>query len=72
MRKLKMSLSLLGSISSTCLRAAYMPTDPESTKSCHFCALGSARVKAAHKMLVKLTLVYFEIWVAKQYGDDDD
>ena len=48
----------LGSISSTCLGSAFTLTDPQSAKSCltwlPFC-LGSACVKAASKMLVKLT-----------------
>ena len=53
----------LGSISSTCLRPALMRKDPESAKSCLtrlslFALLGSARIKAARKMLVKLTPVY--------------
>ena len=49
-----------GSISSTCLCAAFTRTDPESAKSCltsmsFFALLGSVPVKAACKMLVKLT-----------------
>ncbi len=50
----------LGSISPTCLRAASTRTDPQIVQiqpSCQylFAHLGSARVKTAHKMLVKLT-----------------
>ncbi len=42
------------------LLAAFMPPDPNSTKKTDslivfFALLGSARVKAAHKMLMKLT-----------------
>ena len=43
-----------------CLRAAFTRTDPKSAKSCltwlsFFALLGSVRVQAAHKMMVKLT-----------------
>jgi len=52
----------LGSISTTCLHSAYTCADPKSVKiqsSCQylFALLGSACVKAAHKMLIKLTPV---------------
>ena len=47
-------------ISPTCLREAFVRTDPKNIKiksSCHylFVLLGSAHVKALHKMLMKLT-----------------
>ena len=50
--------SLIGS--STCLRAAFTCADPKKCKkllelTVFFVLLGSARVKAARKMLVKLT-----------------
>ena len=49
-----------GSISPMCLRAAFTPADPESAKkivklSSFFALLGSVCVKAACRMLVKLT-----------------
>ena len=46
-----------GSISSTCLYAAFTPADPKSSKSCltWLSFLGSAHVKAVGKMLVKLS-----------------
>ncbi len=52
-----------------CLRAAFLSPDPKSAKrqSCHqflFALLGSVRVKAARKMLMKWNLhhAYVEIW----------
>jgi len=49
----------LGSISSTFLRKAFMCPDPKRTKrqsshQCLFALLGSASIKAACKMLMKL------------------
>ena len=54
-------MGALGSISSICLRAAFTISDPKSAKklldlTVFFALLGSALVKAACKMLVKLTL----------------
>jgi len=54
------SFSFLGLISPTCLLEAFMCTDPKSAKkiddlTVFFVLLGSSRVKAVCKMLVKLT-----------------
>ena len=53
------------SISSTCLCAAFTQAGPKSAKSCliwlsFFELLGSAHVKIAHKMMVKLTPEFLE------------
>jgi len=50
----------LGSISSTCLHAAFIPADPKSAKSClswlsFFALLGSLGAKSAYKILAKFT-----------------
>jgi len=57
-------IRFLGSISPTGLLAAFPCTDPKSAKrqSCHQCLfvlLGSLRITAARKMLVKLTPLLF-------------
>ena len=59
---MKRNTTQQGSISSTCLCAAFRLADPKKTKklldlTVFFALLGSAGVKAACKMMVKLTLV---------------
>jgi len=56
----KQTFLLIGSISSTCLHAAFKHTDPKSTKktdglTVFFLILGSTFVKAVRKILVKWT-----------------
>ena len=64
-----------GPISSICLHAAFTPADPESAKSClswsvFFALLGSACVKAARKMFLKLTQVRLFLKSIVECDDD--
>jgi len=58
----KMSAKLLGLISQTFIRTAFMSADPRSAKrqssyQCNFSLLGSGHVKTARKTLAKFTQI---------------